>query len=45
MSSVKTSDHDSFGYRLIQIVKKLNQGEKLGPKALAEEFNVNLRAI
>ena len=45
MSPVKTSDHDTFGYRLIQILKKLNQGEKLDPKALAEEFNVNLRAI
>lgn len=45
MSSQKTSDHDTFGYRLIQILKKLNQGEKLDPKALAEEFNVNLRAI
>jgi predicted DNA-binding transcriptional regulator YafY len=45
MSPQKTSDHDSFGYRLIQILKKLNQGEKLDPKALAEEFNVNLRAI
>lgn len=42
---VKTSDRDSFGYRLIQILKKLNQGDKLDPKALAEEFNVNLRAI
>lgn len=45
MPTQKTSDHDSFGYRLIQILKKLNQGEKLDPKALAEEFNVNLRAI
>lgn len=45
MLPVKTSDHDTFGYRLIQILKKLNQGEKLDPKALAEEFNVNLRAI
>jgi predicted DNA-binding transcriptional regulator YafY len=45
MSSVTTSDHDSFGYRLILILKKLNQGERLDPKALAEEFNVNLRAI
>lgn len=45
MPLVKTSDRDSFGYRLIQILKKLNQGDKLDPKALAEEFNVNLRAI
>ena len=45
MPPAKASDHDTFGYRLIQILKKLNQGEKLDPKALAEEFNVNLRAI
>lgn len=45
MSPVKATDHDTFGYRLIRILKKLNQGDKLDPKALAEEFNVNLRAI
>ena len=45
MPPVKASDHDTFGYRLIQILKKLNQGDKLDPKALAEEFNVSLRAI
>lgn len=39
------SDKDTYGYRLVQILKKLNQGEKLDPKALAEEFSVNLRAI
>lgn len=42
---MKYSDKDSYGYRLVQILKKLNQGEKLDPKALAEEFGVNLRAI
>lgn len=45
MPPVKTTERDSFGYRLIQILKKLNQGEKLDPQALAEEFNVSLRAI
>lgn len=45
MPPVKKFDSDTFGYRLIQILKKLNQGEKLDPKALAEEFNINLRAI
>ena len=45
MPTVRTTDKDTFGYRLVQILKKLNQGEKLNPKALAEEFNVNLRAI
>lgn len=38
-------DKDSYGYRLVQILKKLNQGDKLDPKALAAEFGVNLRAI
>src|SRR5450830_497977 len=45
MPTVRTTDKDTFGYRLVQILKKLNQGERLNPKALAEEFNVNLRAI
>lgn len=40
-----TSDHDKLAYRLTQILVKLNQGEKLDPQALAEEFNVNLRTI
>jgi len=42
---VKYSDKDTFGNRLIQILKKLNQGEKLDPKQLASEFGVSLRAI
>jgi predicted DNA-binding transcriptional regulator YafY len=42
---VKDSDKDTFSYRLVQILKKLNQGEKLDPKKLATEFDVNLRAI
>lgn len=45
MSAVKYSDKDTFGNRLIQILKKLNQGEKLDPKQLASEFGVSLRAI
>ena len=40
-----TSDHDKLAYRLTQILVKLNQGEKLDPQTLAEEFNVNLRTI
>ena len=42
---MKASDKDTLAYRLVQILKKLNQGEKLAPKALAKEFDVNLRAI
>ena len=41
-----TSDnHDTLVYRLAQILVKFNQGEKLDPQALAEEFGVNLRTI
>ena len=37
--------HDTLVYRLAQMLVKLNQGEKLEPLALAEEFGVNLRTI
>lgn len=41
-----TSDnHDTLVYRLAQMLVKLNQGEKLDPVALADEFGVNLRTI
>ncbi|NJD36866.1 MAG: WYL domain-containing protein [Geobacter sp.] len=39
------STHDTLVYRLAQILVKLNQGEKLDPQALADEFGVNLRTI
>lgn len=42
---MKSLEKDTFAFRLVQILKKLNQGEKLDPKALAREFGVNLRAI
>ena len=42
---IATADHDKLAYRLTQILVKLNQGEKLDPQTLAEEFNVNLRTI
>ena len=38
-------NHDTLVYRLAQILIKLNQGEKLDPLALADEFGVNLRTI
>jgi len=38
-------NHDTLVYRLAQILIKLNQGEKLDPRALADEFGVNLRTI
>jgi predicted DNA-binding transcriptional regulator YafY len=40
-----TVHHDTLVYRLAQILIKLNQGEKLDPSALAEEFGVTLRTI
>lgn len=39
------SHHETLVYRLSQMLVKLNQGLKLDPKALAEEFKVNLRTI
>ena len=39
------SIHDTLVYRLAQILVKLNQGEKLDPQSLADEFGVNLRTI
>lgn len=38
-------NHDTLVFRLAQMLIKLNQGEKLDPHALAEEFGVNLRTI
>lgn len=37
--------HDTLVYRLAQTLVKLNQGERLDPRALADEFGVNLRTI
>jgi len=38
-------NHDTLVYRLVQMLIKLNSGEKLDPQALADEFGVNLRTI
>lgn len=40
-----TSDHDQLATRLVVILRRLNEGDKLDPKALADEFNVHLRTI
>lgn len=40
-----SNNHDTLVYRLAQMLMKLNQGEKLSPQALADEFGVNLRTI
>lgn len=40
-----SDNHDTLVYRLAQILVKLNQGEKLNLKTLADEFGVNMRTI
>jgi predicted DNA-binding transcriptional regulator YafY len=42
---VNAANHDTLVYRLAQMLVKLNQGEKLDPQALADEFGVNLRTV
>jgi predicted DNA-binding transcriptional regulator YafY len=42
---MSTANHDTLVYRLAQILVKLNQGEKLDPQELADEFGVNLRTV
>ncbi len=42
---MSNNHHDTLVYRLAQMLIKLNQGEKLEPQALAEEFGVNVRTI
>lgn len=42
---MSTGNHDTLVYRLAQILVKLNQGEKLDPLTLADEFGVNLRTV
>lgn len=37
--------HDKTAVRLTQILRKLNNGEKLEPRQLAEEFQVSIRTI
>ena len=41
----KTTEHDKTAVRLTEILKKLNEGEKLDPKELAAQFNVTVRTI
>lgn len=39
------ANHDTLVRRLAMILIKLNQGEKLDPRQLAQEFDVNLRTV
>jgi len=45
MPKPDTRDHDKLALRLTAILRKLNDGQKLNPRALAEEFNVDLRTV
>ncbi len=45
MPHLTAAHHDTLVYRLALILGKLNQGEKLDPQTLADDFNVNLRTI
>jgi predicted DNA-binding transcriptional regulator YafY len=40
-----SNSHDKIATRLAQIIMKLNDGEMLNEKELAEEFNVSLRTV
>jgi predicted DNA-binding transcriptional regulator YafY len=40
-----SSEHETIVYRLARILIKLNHGQRVEPKALADEFGVNLRTI
>ena len=39
------NDIETLAYRLTEILRRLNEGEKLAPQALADEFKVNLRIV
>ncbi len=41
----KLAHQETIAYRLTEILRRLNEGEKLDPHALVEEFGVNLRTI
>lgn len=45
MPKLRSHDSDSLGYRLAHILGKLNEGKRLDPQQLADEFSVNLRTI
>ena len=39
------STRDTIAYRLTELLRRLNEGQRLDPQALAREFEVNLRTI
>lgn len=38
-------EKDALAYRLTEILRRLNEGEKLAPRALAEDFRVDRRTV
>lgn len=40
-----SKQHDTTVIRLVQVLQRLNEGERLDPQVLAQEFNVSLRTI
>jgi predicted DNA-binding transcriptional regulator YafY len=42
---MRIKTHDKIAMRLAQILRKLNNGEKLSVEALAQEFSVTTRTI
>ncbi|GHT80762.1 hypothetical protein AGMMS49960_03070 [Betaproteobacteria bacterium] len=42
---MKRTEHNTLATRLVDILQRLNNGERLRPEALAEEFKVSLRTI
>ena len=42
---MSAGSHDTLVYRLSMMLVKLNQGEKLDPQDLADEFGVNIRTV
>lgn len=43
--SRKKDAQDTIAFRLTEILRRLNEGKKLDPHALVEEFGVNLRTV
>lgn len=45
MPTHATNDHDKLALRLTAILRKLNDGQRLNPRDLADEFNVGIRTV
>ena len=41
----KPNDTETLAFRLTEILRRLNEGERLNPHALVDDFGVNLRTI